>query len=349
MPLLAPLAPPLSSQIYICVTAPHPHPTPNSSSTSPAANPTLPGNSLGAACYRAISTQGRGCRGREQSAGKSGGREAGSGKDGKGEGQLPRVEGRVTGPRVLGQRAGPWDSPGCPAPSLANAKADGGLSWELSVLELLESQAPEPLILETGALVLAHLPGCPCEAGGSGECWSGEGSGPQARTPPAPVPPNPLAPRGARESPLHREGNQCSINVRLPGGGERFIKDALFPRPARGSLPSTGKMAAAPAEGGSRARGRGGTRGKWAPLSYRGRWEERPVRRKEGERKGEREGRRKGEERRGLGGRWRGGSQSERGGGEGMGGSREEGQERPTEEVAPREAGEQEGGRRGER
>lgn len=177
-----------------------------------------------------------------------------------------------------------------------------------------------------------------------------EGGGLRARSQdsPTPVPLNPLAPRGARESPHNREGNQCSINVRFPGGGERFIKDALFPWPARGSLPSIGKMAAAaPAAGGSRARGRGGMRGKWAPLSYRGRWEERPVRRKEGERKGEREGRRKGEERRGLGGRLGGRSQSEGGGGEGMGGSREEGQERQTEEVAPREAGEQEGGQRG--
>lgn len=150
--LPAPLAPPSLSQIYVCIIPP----PPNRSSISPGCKPDSPGNSRGAACHRAISTQGGGCGGSEQSAGKGEGG-AGENEERGGRRELERMgvgwqdgraerketgRGGVRGSRRLfgGEHAAHRTWPQRAGPGAAHT--DEGLRWAPSVQELLQSLAP---------------------------------------------------------------------------------------------------------------------------------------------------------------------------------------------------------------
>lgn len=127
------------------------------------------------------SQQGRVGGGRQDLGRMEEGRETGPG----GEGQLPRVEGRVIGPRVLGHREqAPGTAQGVLRPLWPMPKPMGDSDGSFLSKSYKKARHQNPLILGTGALGLAHLQGYPCEAGGSGGCWRGEGSGPEAGLPP---------------------------------------------------------------------------------------------------------------------------------------------------------------------
>lgn len=204
------------SQIYICVNSHRPHPHPNRSSISPGCKPDFGGNSRGAACHRAISTQGRGSGRREQSEEWGAGREVGrrrrelgrmevgwEGRDKVGWGEWGTLV-----PKAWPQRVGPWGSPGSPAPSLANARADGEFCWAPAVQELLESHTPEPPNSGNQPPRLPRPPaGSPSEPGGSRDaCGEGPVPGPQLRDGPLspPVRPTLQLLRAAREAPPSR-------------------------------------------------------------------------------------------------------------------------------------------------